>query len=238
MAAVHSYSPLDSSRNEIRLITLMPSWNFQSKITCHLFHRSLDIDTERPFDALSYTWGDTHSRRYISLNGTKFSVTASLYSALRHLRYTADPRVLWIDALCINQDDIPERNQQVTQMQKIYQRAAKVIVWLGPASINSDLAFAFLAEASLNAPHIDTWLPLNLRTKSRSKFWKAYCDIGSRDYWKRVWIIQEILFASAVIVRCGFRCMRWESFSFLFCSMVTRPATYRPWGRHIGYLGQ
>lgn len=108
-------------------------------------------------------------------------------------------------------------------MQKIYQRATKVIVWLGPASKNSDLAFAFLTEASLNALDLDTWLPRNLRTKSRSKFWEAFGDIAGRDYWKRVWIIQEIVFASAVVVRCGFRCIRWPDFIFLFRSIATRP---------------
>jgi hypothetical protein len=169
MAAARPYSSLNTARNEIRLITLAPSPSFESTIPCHLFHRSLDTETEGPFDALSYTWGDASSRRLISLNGNKFSVTANLHTALRHLRYTADQRVLWIDELCINQDNIPERNQQVTKMQEIYQRAAKVVVWLGPASKTSDLAFAFLAEASLKAPEIDDWLPRNLRAQNRSK---------------------------------------------------------------------
>src|SRR5436853_6511842 len=114
MATEHQYHHLDYSRNEIRLVVLAPSRSFKSKISCKLIYRSLDAMI--PFEALSYTWGDASSRQLISLDGCEFSVAANLGIALRYLRYPEDTRYIWIDALCINQDDVSERNQQVTKM--------------------------------------------------------------------------------------------------------------------------
>jgi hypothetical protein len=132
--------------------------------------------------ALSYRWGDAKLRRPISLNGRNFLVTENLEITLRHLRCVEGKRAVWIDALCINQDCIPERNEQVTKMPQIYQRAEKVVVWPGPASSNSDIAFQFLMEASLKRLENEAWLLRNLKTPSRSSHWKAIYDILERDY--------------------------------------------------------
>jgi hypothetical protein len=224
MATIYRYLPLDDSRNETRLIILLPSRPFKAEVTCRLFYQLLD-DNHR-FEALSYTWGDPNSKLPLSLNGREIKVTKNLDKALCYLRYADDQRILWIDALCINQEYIPERNQQVAAMHKIYQRAAKVIVWLGPASKNGNFAFDLLAEASSKKIEIDDWLIRNLKMRSRSKFWEAYCDIADCDYWGRVWIIQEIFFASSAIVRCGFCCMRWPDFIFLFHSIMCRSGNH------------
>jgi hypothetical protein len=132
MATAHPYLPFDVSRNEIRVVILAPSRSFKAKASCKLVHWSLDDNA--PFEELSYTWGDANPKRQICLNGRKFLVTWNLDTALRDLRYVEDEKIIWKDALCINQDDIPECNQQVTKMREIYQRAAKVVAWLGPAS--------------------------------------------------------------------------------------------------------
>lgn len=205
MATEYQYLPLDVSRNEIRLVILKPSRPFNTKPICSIVHLSLDSET--PFEALSYTWGDASSRRVIFINRRKLKVTGNLETALRHLRYTHDERVIWIDALCINQEDILECNQQVTKMREIYSRAAKVVVWLGPASYNTNLVFDFLAEASSKKREIEDWLPKTFKNSGRTKSWKAMYDLATRDYWKRVWIIQEIFFASSIIVCCGFCCI-------------------------------
>ena len=92
--------------------------------------------------ALSYTWGDANQRRNITVNGATISVTANLEAALRSIR---DSRVLkagvklWVDALCINQDDLEERNRQVKRMQSIFSNAQSVFVWLGEAAGKSIL---------------------------------------------------------------------------------------------------
>jgi hypothetical protein len=118
MAAVHPYTPLNASRDEIRAIVLEPSGSFKAKVSCRLVHRSLDCMVA--FEALSYTWGDSRDKRPISLNDGEFMVMKNLDTALRYLRCTYDERVIWIDAICINQDDITERNQQVAKMRDIY----------------------------------------------------------------------------------------------------------------------
>ncbi|EON70018.1 hypothetical protein W97_09284 [Coniosporium apollinis CBS 100218] len=108
------------------------------------------------YEALSYTWGSTDNREtaYVessaSLSPSSGPITATiqigqnLASALRHLRYQAEARVLWIDAMCINQEDIAERNEQVQRMATIYRLAYRVVVWLGPETGNSKLAISTL----------------------------------------------------------------------------------------------
>jgi hypothetical protein len=221
MATPYEYSPLDDSRNEIRLVILNPSPSFKTEVTCDLVHRFLDSKPP-PFDALSYTWGDVSHKRDIFLSGSKFSVTESLNTTLRHLRYADDKRTIWIDALCINQEDKIERSRQVTRMRDIYQKATKVIVWLGPASPTTQFAYKLLSEANWNWHNIENWLPKSLTNPSRSKHWKAFLELTSRDYWRRVWIIQEIFSGRFVIVRCGFHCMRWANFIILFYTLLNQ----------------
>ena len=222
----YQYLPLDVSRNEIRLVVLAPSYSFSAQVSCSLVPRSLDSDVA--FEALSYTWGDAECKRLISLNGLEFSVAKNLDIALRHLRYSEDERSIWVDALCINQDDITERNQQVTKMRNIYKRAAKVVVWLGQASSSSDIAFSFLVTAASNRCGIEDWMSKAWKSPNVSVRWSAIHDIANRDYWRRVWIIQEIFFAQSIIVRCGFRTMRWADFILVFNMIIYSPHLISP----------
>jgi hypothetical protein len=115
------YSPLADS-NEIRLIDLQPRrpGELINDIKCTTRHVKL---SEKPqYKALSYTWGSKNYRN-IKINGTVFAVRQNLFGALHALRLEQDTRTLWIDAICINQDDIPERNHQVAQMGMIYKNA-------------------------------------------------------------------------------------------------------------------
>ena len=89
-------------------------------------------------------------RRYIQLESCLISVVHSLYIALKHLRYPSGPRTLWTDALCINQDDLQERHEQVGQMRMVYSCACRVVVWLGEENQNSDAAMDFLADIDEN----------------------------------------------------------------------------------------
>jgi hypothetical protein len=80
----------------------------------------------------------------ISLNGQSFAVTPNLFIALKHLRNAEEPRVLWIGAICINQEDIEERGKQVQIMSKIYSNAIRVLVWLGEEISTDPLTFVLL----------------------------------------------------------------------------------------------
>ena len=137
------YSPLDRSQDDaFRLLSLDPG-GFNEPIRCTLMHDSR-TSINGSYEALSYCWGDYKLTKTILVDGCLFKVTENLESALRCLRddsVTAGRvRTLWVDAICINQADVPERNHQVSQMQRIYADAEEVLVWLGPASSDSGIA--------------------------------------------------------------------------------------------------
>ncbi|KAJ4285980.1 hypothetical protein N0V90_013546 [Kalmusia sp. IMI 367209] len=126
------YRELDVAKNEIRLVCLLPSLNKASPIKCELFYISLDRPaSERFYEALSYTWGGSAAAHTILLNNGQFDVTDNLHAALLELRLEKQPRYLWVDAICINQFDVLERNREVLRMLGIYQNAQQVVVWLG-----------------------------------------------------------------------------------------------------------
>lgn len=115
----------------------------QARIVCKLIQ--VDLEQAPAFDALSYVWGSNTSRRKILCNGIDTAITQNLHSALKQLRLVEHPRMIWIDQLCINQDDIQERNSQVLLMCRIYRRAQGVVIWLGEEANDSDRAMDLLA---------------------------------------------------------------------------------------------
>ncbi|OTA06113.1 ABC transporter [Trichoderma parareesei] len=121
---------LDSVQEEIRMLHL-ECGSGSSLPQCTLHRVSLRSDPPPKYEALSYTWGDENDRREIAVNGYIVDVTVNLYSALRRLRLENETRVLWIDALCINQTDLDERSQQVQLMRNIYTLCDRTVIWVG-----------------------------------------------------------------------------------------------------------
>ncbi|KAF8846418.1 HET-domain-containing protein, partial [Acephala macrosclerotiorum] len=117
---------------QVRLLRLQPRLKDSLDIiTCTLEVADL-TDQDCRYEALSYEWGDaTNTSFSITLQGKDFSVRENLWWALWYLRLENDVRTLWIDALCINQSPVPERNYQVSQMVMVYQQAECVIAWIG-----------------------------------------------------------------------------------------------------------
>ncbi|KAE8368758.1 heterokaryon incompatibility protein-domain-containing protein [Aspergillus caelatus] len=122
------YEPLDPAKREIRLFELWPG-KPGSKVVGHLFNVSLD---ESPsFEALSYTWGPPQPTYNISINGHRaFPVRRNLRKALDDLRQPDKPRVLWTDAIYINQPNNTEKAHQIKLMRSIYSCAQVVCAWL------------------------------------------------------------------------------------------------------------
>jgi hypothetical protein len=131
------YTPLESSSSSIRLVVLQPTNGVRNSVpSCRIFHTTF---AEKPvYEALSYTWGDDSIKSNIILNGCDFEVSRNLFEALVGLRSLNAGRILWIDALCINQIDTDERNSQLRLMPLAYKRADCVLAWLGYGRNSSD----------------------------------------------------------------------------------------------------
>ncbi|KAH7246888.1 heterokaryon incompatibility protein-domain-containing protein [Fusarium solani] len=135
---------LDVVQEQIRILHLEPGWG-STPISCSIHLISLTSDPPPKYEALSYTWGDPKVTREIIVNGYLVNVTFNLYSALYRLRQPEEMRVLWVDALCINQTDVDERGQQTVQECILPQRATFIY---GPVSI--ELAFMLQAFSALS----------------------------------------------------------------------------------------
>ena len=137
-----------------------------------------------------------------------FMVRPNLASALKQLRYRDRPRYLWIDAICINQDDNNERNVQVALMGGIYSGASEVCVWLGDAGDYSDLALSFVSRV-VNLDDFDR-LVADPRTPHE---WTALSDLMKREWFSRRWVVQEIALAKSARLYCGGFSADWSDFA-------------------------
>jgi hypothetical protein len=212
------YTPLVTS--QIRLLVLLPGSKRQP-ISCNLATVMLHApeNEEVPvYHALSYQWGPPHPTTKIYVNNAPFHVRNNLFEALRELRYEYFPRCLWIDAICINQTDNTERGTQVSIMSDIFRSATKVLVWLGEASHNSDMAFEILASVRGHLGLIHkmarSWQAagVDVAQFTNNQVEMALLSICTRPYWSRLWIIQEILSSSSVDILCGSKVLGWEEF--------------------------
>ena len=142
------YTPLNGERSTRVLIILPADPRNERVITTKLSIISLssNLDVRPRYDALSYVWGDTNDRIPIKCNGEDLKITPSLHIALLQLRQGKEEHDIWIDQICINQDDVRERQQQVSLMREIYTLAERVIVWLGPADNDTPLVWSLLKE--------------------------------------------------------------------------------------------
>lgn len=205
--------------------------NFPSQVanldTCHLInpnHRFLWGD----YATLSYVWGHPGDASTIILNGQEVQVQRNLEVALRSLSSRAEfagKYRLWVDAISINQQDYIERSRQITKMKDIYGDALEVLAWIGEEGENSDKAIDLLQILS-QARSKECGEELEKRLREDPEYlgfgcWMALHDFMDRNYWYRLWIIQEVILgSSSVVLRCGSRSIDWRSFcesiGFLF----------------------
>jgi hypothetical protein len=203
------YTPLDISREEIRIVTVAPG-AFEDEIYCHLSTVSLQ---DNPFyEALSYAWGPPEFTSKIYLNDIPFQATNNLVSALQNLRYKDCSKEMWIDALCINQKDILKQSSQVRIMHKIYRRASTVMAWLGEKDDNSDLVFdafeAFPKGIETHwSPGVD---PILRKVVENCEYSLDVRDLFQRSWWQRVWVVQESALGTTFVFACGQRQIPWD----------------------------
>lgn len=149
MTIPFEYQQLESS-STIRLLKILPG-NPEDDINCEIFHALLNQDGSTPdYTALSYVWGPPKPQKAINCNGFRFAITKNLQGAIRALRKVDEMRVMWIDQICINQQDNEERCAQVQIMKVIYSTAKETIAWLG---INSGHYRCHRVRSSLERYH-------------------------------------------------------------------------------------
>ncbi|KAI1101504.1 heterokaryon incompatibility protein-domain-containing protein, partial [Jackrogersella minutella] len=228
----YKYQPLNPDSHEIRMLEIHPTWRTFSAIKCSLITVNLDNleDDSVPFgfyEALSYTWGDTTRKVSIKVDGSQFEVTRDLASALRRLRAKQGSRYLWVDAICINQDDEHERNIQVALMGLIYRSAVQVLIWLGPEADGSKGAMNLVnGITSINTDAND--VVASLAKEAHHGKWQNVARLFDRPYWRRVWVRQEIALAKDVRVLCGDRMMDWDSLLEAAVFLTDNTAAFEP----------
>ena len=137
--------------------------------------------------------------------------------ALRYLRDPCRPRIMWIDALCIDQSSVEERNHQVGQMGVIYRKASSVIAWLGEASIDSDIALNALVTLSKDVHFSQSPIWSSQAADRHGADWvkepvNAIDNLFKRPWWNRIWCVQEIVLAQNAVIVCGRRSIPWDTF--------------------------
>jgi hypothetical protein len=173
----HHYSTLPS--NSIRLLRLLPSSTNLQNIQCELFEYPLHNSdkSSRPYEALSYVWGSEEKPKSIIVDGKKFYITESLYKALLQLQDHSCSRTIWIDAICINQENNEEKETQIPFMAEIYAKASSVVVWLGPADDDSDVALEAIRLVGANLGKV-----------SKANIQEPIKNLLQRQWFRRAWV--------------------------------------------------
>lgn len=161
------------------------------------------------FEAVSYCWESNTRDRDIHVDGFVVKVTHNLEALLRQLQNLPEARSgmgFWIDGVCINQDDVSEKNHQVGLMKRIYSQALSTIVWLGPEDATSDRAMEALE-----------------RGPNSGADWQAVLTLWARNYFTRIWIIQELaLNRNLSMFLCGTKAISRERFTKVCHSVPNR----------------
>lgn len=149
------------------------------------------------------------------VNGVICATRPNLYELLQHLRHRNFPRTLWVDGICINQNDTTERDHQVAQMRDVYTTARNVVAWLGPKTHESILAFeAFKVwgDSAHQKHHWDTSHELCFDKRLFSQHYVSAIDaFMHRPWWHRVWTLQETILPRTLDLVCGNSILPFEA---------------------------
>jgi hypothetical protein len=185
--------------DSIRLFELLPASDPTSPIVCNLLHTRF---AERPsYEAISYTWGEDTAVHRIYVDGGKnlLEVRTNCYNLLYHIRSTNRARVLWIDAICIDQTSLNERGHRVRMMDVIYAKASSVVVHLGEHSDGSEALFEeFAREARWS-----TWRSGSDPRHPKTAIVNSHDCLLQRPWFRRVCILPEVSRNQNIFFMCG-----------------------------------
>lgn len=236
----HKALSVNPEDDQIRLLILHSGEPGQS-IQCHFQVHRFSDPAQGKYEALSYYWGTgvandkikiwsepNHSQPKQPRNLWKrrpqsFYIRPNLHRALTHLRSKEQHIALWVDALCINQEDEREKNMQVQKMAKIYSKAFRVLVWLGPSvpSLESsktieetlDFVYEILNLASFDA---------KVKDEDSPPKWAALVELMRCDWFSRRWVVQELALASDATLHYNDKEIHWKDFSDAVAIFTTR----------------
>ncbi|KAK5102104.1 hypothetical protein LTS08_004564 [Lithohypha guttulata] len=181
------------------------------------------VPIEHPHIALSYVWGAADSLREVLINGRLFRVRSNLYDFLCYAKNLPGAPFIWIDAICINQEDASEKNHQVREMHNIYSSAQRVVAWLGCSNNSIARFFRFLRlntdgneqdkkEASQEFPEYKMLKAMALRGQGlegppdRPRLMTSMqllADICALEYWSRLWVVPEVSLSRDLVLMYG-----------------------------------
>ncbi|KAF2502557.1 hypothetical protein BU16DRAFT_12371 [Lophium mytilinum] len=198
---------------ELRLIKIHPGAE-PSVVKCSSF--SVHDGDLPDYEALSYVWGSQNEPKTILLDEVTWHVTSNLHSALSRLRLSESFRVVWADAVAINQTHIEERNEQVKMMSDVYANATSTLIWLGEATDDLiSLTFELLKSYS-ELTETDRLVWRTGFTTQNTSVKRGILSMMNRifklEYWKRIWVVQEILFSDKALLMYGQHTLGYDEF--------------------------
>lgn len=223
------------SRDEIRILILKPAAAFDNDLHARIVHRKYPVEAEDAsgvnyWNAASYTWGTDPPSRILYIDSTfpqdpnggrrVIRITPNVDAMLRHLRSKQQEHYLWVDAICLNQSNMPEKNQQVRRMEWIYRLALQVLVWLGEDDGTTRIGMKLVEGLAIVSERPDfandsentEGIGLALRELLGNQQPHALDRLFQRPWFGRRWILQEVALAREPIVCCGRYQLPWNKF--------------------------
>ena len=182
----------------------------------HLEMINVEFSSMPKYQALSYTWGSPETTKTIAVNGALVEVQQNLHDALFNLIELPEWEGevwLWVDAICIDQQNLQERTSQVRLMDFIYTRAQRVLIWLGlprPGFEQFKKNWATFPTDILNSAQLNLFEDSVFEDPGKWNFFEEW--LFENDYWNRVWIVQEIGLSRKLAVCTGYGTIQWEDF--------------------------
>lgn len=207
-----TWTPIDRNRTEFRLLHLIERGEGDQYLHCRVEH--FPLSRPPPYVALSWTWGDHLPEHYrLCIEDRWIQIPETLFEALLVLEKNGH-RTIWVDALCVDQTNIDEKAVQVLRMATVFGQADLVAVWLGKAEEgSSDMMDMF------SSPENAKYSLSIINDPALRSGWKKAAQLArflQRPYWRRVWIVQEIVVAKRVVIFCGEKSADGSVFEDLF----------------------